>query len=111
MQIICIFDKQSAKLNEGAGGASIVENMEIYLHYTRILLQINDLDVSDVQNLECYGWKLQIMMIIEKMIWKYTLLKYYLENVRTTFINIIIFSAIGSIINLFSIRASLKKEK
>ena len=48
MQIICIFDKQSAKLNEGAGGASIVENMEIYLHYTRILLQINDLDVSGV---------------------------------------------------------------
>ena len=43
MQIICIFDKQSAKLNGGAGGASIEENMEIYLHYTRILLQINDL--------------------------------------------------------------------
>ena len=55
MQIICIFDKQSAKLNEGAGGAFIAKNMKIYLHYTRIPLQINDLDVSDVQNLECYG--------------------------------------------------------
>ena len=55
MQIICIFDKQSAKLNEGAG-----ENMEIYLHYTRILLQINDLDVSDVQTLDCYSWYLAL---------------------------------------------------
>ena len=56
MQIICIFDKQSAKLNKGAKGAFIAKNMEIYLHYTRILLQINDLDVSDVQNLDCYVW-------------------------------------------------------
>ena len=55
MQMICIFDKKSANLNESAGGAFRAKNMEIYLHYTRILLQINDLDVIDVQNLDRYG--------------------------------------------------------
>ena len=105
MQIICIFDKQSAKLNEGAG-----ENMEIYLHYTRILLQINDLDVSDVQTLDCYSWYLALNYIDNSfenthrwnIIWKMW---------QNTFINIVIFSAIGSIVNFFTIRASLKKEK
>ena len=42
-------------MNQGAGGAFIAKSMEIYLHYTRIPLQINYLDVIDVQNLDRYG--------------------------------------------------------